>query len=53
MQIANLSRDAVVRLPYPYSRDSQGQEMFLAASADKQTPYYDTECSSHYPFQSP
>ena len=29
--------DAIVRLPHPWSGDSQGQEMFLAPSADKQT----------------
>ena len=30
------------------SGDSQGQETFLAPSADKQTRNYDTECSNHY-----
>ena len=34
--------NAIVRLPHPESRDSQGQETFLAPSADKQT------CNSHY-----
>ena len=29
------------RLPHPRSGDSQGQEMFLAPSADKQTRNYD------------
>ena len=30
-------------------RDSQGQETFLAPSADKQTRNYDIECSNHHP----
>ena len=34
------------------SRDSQGQEMFLAPSAGKQTCKYDTECSNTSPYQS-
>ena len=33
--------NAIVRLPHPESRDSQGQETFLAPSADKQTHNYD------------
>ena len=37
----NLPRNIIVRLPHPLSRDTQGQEMFLASSADKQT------CNSH------
>ena len=37
----NLRVSAVVRLPHPRSRDSQGQEIFLAPSADKQTGNYD------------
>ena len=40
-------------LPYPWSGDDQGQEMFLATSADKQTLNYDTEWSNHYPSQLP
>ena len=39
----NLPVDAIVRLPHPRSRDSQGQETFLAPSADKQTRSYDTD----------
>ena len=31
-----------VRLPHPWSRHSQGQETFLAPSADKETHNYDT-----------
>ena len=51
---ANLSRNAIVRLPNPWSGDSQGQEeTFFAPSAGKQTCTYDTECSNHYPFQLP
>ena len=41
--------NAIVRLPHPRSRDSQGQETFLAPSADKQTRNYDTECSNDHP----
>ena len=33
----NLPVDVTVRLPHPRSGDSQGQEMFLAPSADKRT----------------
>ena len=35
--------DAIVRLPHPRSVYSQGQETFLASSADKQTRNYDTK----------
>ena len=45
----NLPVNVIVRLPYPRSGDSQGQETFLAPSADKQTRNYDTECSNHHP----
>ena len=38
----NLPVNAIVRLPHPRSGDSQGQETFLAPSADKQTRNYDT-----------
>ena len=41
--------NAIFRLPHPWSRDSQGQETFLAPSADKQTGNYDTEYSNHHP----
>ena len=34
--------NAIVRLPHPQSGDIQGQETFLAHSADKQTRNYDT-----------
>ena len=37
----NLPVNAINRLPHPRSRDSQGQETFLAPSADKQTRNYD------------
>ena len=38
----NLPVNAIVRPPHPWSGDSQGQETFLAPSADKQTRSYDT-----------
>ena len=47
--IKNLPVNVIVRLPHPLSGDSQGQETFLAPSADKQTRNYDTECSNHHP----
>ena len=34
--------NAIIKLPYPRSGDSQGQETFLVTSADKQTRNYDT-----------
>ena len=34
--------DVIVRAPHPRSEDSQGQETFLAPSADKQIHNYDT-----------
>ena len=49
----DLAVNAIVRLSHPRSRDSQGQETFLAASADDQTHNYDTECSNHRPSLSP
>ena len=45
----NLPMDVIFRLPHPRSGDSQGQETFLAPSADKQTRNYDIECSNHHP----
>ena len=36
----NLPLNVIVRLPHPQSGDSQGQETFLAPSADKQTCRY-------------
>ena len=38
----NLAVNGIVRLPHPQSRDSQGQETFLAPSADKETRNYNT-----------
>ena len=35
-------RNAIVRLPYLRSGDSQGQETFSATSAEKQTRNHDT-----------
>ena len=43
----NLPLNAIVRLPHPPSRDSQGPP-----SSDKQTCNYDIECSNHHPFLS-
>ena len=43
----NLPVSDIVGLPHPWSGDSQGQETFLAPSADKQTCNYDTECSNY------
>ena len=36
----NLPVNVIARLPHPRSRDSQGQETFLAPSADNQTRIY-------------
>ena len=36
-KFTNLPVNVIVRLPHPRSGDSQGQETFLAPSADKQT----------------
>ena len=44
----NLPVNAIDRLPHPQSEDSQGQEIFLALSADKQIHNYDTQCSNHH-----
>ena len=38
----NLPVSTIVRLPYPQSGDSRGQETFLAPFADTQTRSYDT-----------
>ena len=35
--------NAIVRLPHPRSGDSQGEETFLAPSADNQAHNYDTK----------
>ena len=48
----NLPVNSIFRLPHPWSGDSQGQETFLASSADKQTCNFDIECSNHHPFLS-
>ena len=45
----NLPVSDIVRLPHLRSGDGQGQETFLAPSADKQTHNYDTEGSNHNP----
>ena len=41
----NLPVDDIVRLAHLRSGDSQGQDTFLATSADKSTRKYDIECS--------
>ena len=45
----NLPMDVTVRQPHPRSGDSQGQETFLAPSADKSTRNCDIEGSNHHP----
>ena len=45
----NLLLNGIVRLPHPWSGDSEGQETFLTPSADNQTRNYDTECSNLHP----
>ena len=45
----NLPVNALVILSHPCIRYSDGQEMFLASSADKQTRNYDAECSKQHP----
>ena len=42
----NIQVYAIAKLPHPWSGDSQGQETFLAPSADSQTNNYDIECSN-------
>ena len=44
----NVPADVIVRLPHPQSGDSQGQETFLAPSADKKIRNYDIEGSNHH-----
>ena len=44
----NLPVNAIVRLLHLRSEDSQGQETFLAPSADKKTRNHDIECSNHH-----
>ena len=43
--VYKFTKNAIVRLPHPWSGDSQGQETFLAPPADKQTRNYDTKPS--------
>ena len=45
---AYLPVNVIVKLLYLWSGDSQGQETFLALSAEKQTHNYDTECPNHH-----
>ena len=48
----NLSVNAIVGLSHPRSRDSQGQDTFLALSADKETHNYDTTAQTTIPINS-
>ena len=45
----NLPADVIVRLPHPWSGDSQNQETLLGPSAEKPPCNYDIECSNHHP----
>ena len=45
----NLPEHVIVRLPHPRSRDSQGEQTFLAPSSVKKTHNYDTQCCNHHP----
>ena len=45
----NLTVDVIVRLPHTQIGNSQGQETFLAPSAERQTRHYDIECLKHHP----
>ena len=45
----NLPVNDLVKLLHCWSRDSVGQEKFLAPSVDTQTHNYDTEYSNHHP----
>ena len=45
----NIPVDVIVRLPQPWSGDSQNQETFWAPSAEKQTRNYQIECSNLHP----
>ena len=45
----NLPVDAIIRIPHHRSGDSQGQETFLAPSANDQIGNCDTECSNYHP----
>ena len=49
MCILNLLVYAIVRLSDPWTKDSHGQETFLAPSPDNPTRNYDTECSNKHP----
>ena len=49
MYVYNSPVKALVRPPYLWSGDSQGQETFLAPSVDNQIHNFDTEYSNHHP----
>ena len=48
----NLPVNVIVSLPHSWSGDSEGQEMVLSQSADKETHNYDIECSNSHRFLS-
>ena len=48
----NLPVNTVVRQVHPRSRDSQGQETFLAPSADNQTCNYEQSTQINHPLLS-
>ena len=48
MKYTSLPVNVIVRLHHPWSGDSQGQETFLAPSADKQTLHDNKEGSKHH-----
>ena len=48
----NLPLNVIIRLPYPWSGDSQCKQTFLAPFADNESRNYETECSNFYPLLS-
>ena len=48
----NLPVNDIVKPLHPWSGDKKRQERYLSPSAEKQSPNYDTESSSHYPILS-
>ena len=45
----NFPVDIIVRLPHLLNGNTQGQETFLASSADQKSRHYDIQCSKHHP----
>ena len=48
----NLPLNVIIRLPHPWSGDSQWKQTFLALFADNESRNYDAECSNYYPLLS-